>query len=97
MSLPNLEHIKASMHVDGDDDDAVLLELRDSAAVYFQSIGVAFDPEDCPKPIAQAITLYVKHFYDHGMTFSDESGDAASIRLPWAVMQLVAPYREIAL
>lgn len=97
MSLPDVDHIKSSIHIDYDDDDATLLDLRDTAVAYFQSIGVAFDPEDCPKPIGQAVTLFVKYFYDHGISLQEDPGTTSSIRLPWAVVQLIAPYKEIVL
>ena len=97
MSLPELRHIKMSIHVDGDHDDAVLYELRDSAVAYLQSIGVIFDPDKCPKPVAQAMVLYIKHFYDYAVSFSVEDANSAKLRIPWAVMQLVAPYREVSL
>lgn len=97
MSLPDLEYIKASIHIDAEDDDIVLLELRDSAAAYFLSIGVIFDPDNCPKPIAQAMVLYVKHFFDYAASFSAEEVNSAKLSLPLAVTQLLAPYREVSL
>lgn len=97
MSLPSLEYIKASIRITENDFDAELLELRDSAAAYFGSIGVIFDPDDCPKPVAQAMVLYIKHFFDYAASFSVEDSNSAKLRIPWAVTQLVAPYREVSL
>ncbi len=97
MSVPDLDQIKLALRIDADEFDDQITQHADAAVAYFKTIGVNIDPDDCPKPVAQAIILFVKYFFDYAADAPVEGGPSGQIRLPWAIYQLVAPYKEVSL
>lgn len=91
MAVLSVADLKASLHIDGNEDDATLAGLIDAAEDWMVSVGVA--EENLSRPsVRQATVLIVKHWFDAQIAVESD-GTMASI--PSAARVLIAPWREV--
>ena len=86
----SLADAKAYLHIDFDDDDAVVERLIAAAGDHLASIGVDMEATPMPAAVEQAQYLLIGHFYAH----REATGPSTNAAIEFGVDRLIAPYRE---
>lgn len=86
----SLADAKAYLHIDFDDDDAVVGRLIAAAGDHLASIGVDMEATPMPAAVEQAQYLLIGHFYAN----REATGLSTNAAIAFGVDRLIAPYRE---